>query len=272
MPPIRARDDQVRAQAGGGRGALGDRRLPLVHRLGPRHDDQPRGPHALHRPRRRGARHPAHVRAITCATAWSRTCFPRASSEGLYHTADATLWFFHAIDRYLRRTDDDAAAARAAAHPAATSSTAHRAGTRFGIGVDPADGLLAPGRRGLSADVDGRQGRRLGRDAAPRQGRRDQRALVQRAAACSQRWLRASRRRRRGRRARRAWRRRVRASFNARFWNADDRLPLRRRRRRARRRSGVPPEPAVRDRRCRTRCSTRSTGTRCSTSVAARRC
>ena len=41
----------------------------------------------------------------------------------------------------------------------------------------------APGRGGLPAHVDGREGRRLGRHAAPRQGGRDQRALVQRAAA-----------------------------------------------------------------------------------------
>ncbi len=39
------------------------------------------------------------------------------------------------------------------------------------------------GRDGLSAHVDGREGGRLGRDAAARQGGRDQRALVQRAAA-----------------------------------------------------------------------------------------
>src|SRR5690606_22746016 len=26
--------------------------------------------------------------------------FPEGHNEGLYHTADATLWFFHAIDRY----------------------------------------------------------------------------------------------------------------------------------------------------------------------------
>ena len=56
----------------------------------------------------------------------------------------------------------------------------HLRGTRFGIRVDPADGLLRTGRRGLPAHLDGRQGRRLGGDAAPRQGRRDQRALVQR--------------------------------------------------------------------------------------------
>ena len=29
--------------------------------------------------------------------------FPEGENEGLYHTADATLWFFHAIDRYLAR-------------------------------------------------------------------------------------------------------------------------------------------------------------------------
>ena len=28
--------------------------------------------------------------------------FPEGANEGLYHTADATLWFFHAIDRYVR--------------------------------------------------------------------------------------------------------------------------------------------------------------------------
>ena len=33
--------------------------------------------------------------------------FPDGQREGLYHTADATLWFFHAIERYTRRTGDD---------------------------------------------------------------------------------------------------------------------------------------------------------------------
>ena len=32
--------------------------------------------------------------------------FPEGQSQGLYHTADATLWFFHAADRYVRRTGD----------------------------------------------------------------------------------------------------------------------------------------------------------------------
>jgi predicted glycogen debranching enzyme len=32
--------------------------------------------------------------------------FPEGEREGLYHTADATLWFFHALDRYVQVTGD----------------------------------------------------------------------------------------------------------------------------------------------------------------------
>src|SRR5207237_7450204 len=32
--------------------------------------------------------------------------FPEGQREGLYHTTDATLWFFHALQRYLDVTDD----------------------------------------------------------------------------------------------------------------------------------------------------------------------
>ena len=34
--------------------------------------------------------------------------FPEHGKEGLYHTADATLWFFHAIDRYTEVSGDRA--------------------------------------------------------------------------------------------------------------------------------------------------------------------
>ena len=77
----------------------------------------------------------------------------------------------------------------------------------------------APGRGGLSADVDGREGRRLGRDAAPRQGGRDQRALVQRAVAACR--MAARGRRPDGAAGRTKPRERARESFNARFWYAD---------------------------------------------------
>ena len=59
----------------------------------------------------------------------------------------------------------------------------HMRGTQFHIGVDPRGRAAAPGRGGLPAHLDGRQGGRLGGDAPARQGGGDQRALVQRAAA-----------------------------------------------------------------------------------------
>ena len=34
--------------------------------------------------------------------------FPEGEKEGLYHTADATLWFFHAVYRYVQATGDRA--------------------------------------------------------------------------------------------------------------------------------------------------------------------
>ncbi|MBX3623143.1 MAG: glycogen debranching enzyme family protein [Rhizobacter sp.] len=73
--------------------------------------------------------------------------FPDGSNEGLYHTADATLWFFHAIDRYHATTGDDAMLVRLL--PTLVDiAERHVAGTRFGIGVDPRDGLLHQGAEG----------------------------------------------------------------------------------------------------------------------------
>ena len=73
--------------------------------------------------------------------------FPEGQTAGLYHTADATLWFFHAIHRYVKCTGD-----RTTLHlllPKLLESVEyHRRGTLFGIGVDPADGLLKQGQQG----------------------------------------------------------------------------------------------------------------------------
>ncbi|HVE77430.1 MAG TPA: amylo-alpha-1,6-glucosidase [Gemmatimonadaceae bacterium] len=85
--------------------------------------------------------------------------FPNGSNEGLYHTADATLWFFHAIDRYVAATGDDGLVDLLL--PALTGIVErHLDGTRFGIGRDPADGLLRQGAEGyqltwMDAKVDG---------------------------------------------------------------------------------------------------------------------
>ena len=73
--------------------------------------------------------------------------FPEGDAEGLYHTADATLWMFHALDRYVEATGDRATLRRLL--PTMEQIVrAHLHGTRFGIGVDPEDGLLRQGEQG----------------------------------------------------------------------------------------------------------------------------
>jgi predicted glycogen debranching enzyme len=73
--------------------------------------------------------------------------FPEGNSQGLYHTADATLWLFHALDRYLAATSDRALL-QALLPQLVDVVERHMAGTRFGIGVDPHDGLLRQGAPG----------------------------------------------------------------------------------------------------------------------------
>lgn len=73
--------------------------------------------------------------------------FPDRSTEGVYHTADATLWYFHALSRYLDVTGDRSMLRNHL--PVLKSIIAHhQKGTRFGIGVDPTDGLLRQGAEG----------------------------------------------------------------------------------------------------------------------------
>jgi len=73
--------------------------------------------------------------------------FPDGQREGLYHTADASLWFFHAVDRYTIATRDDETL-RTLLPVLLDIVRHHQAGTRFGIHVDPADGLLTQGAEG----------------------------------------------------------------------------------------------------------------------------
>jgi predicted glycogen debranching enzyme len=70
--------------------------------------------------------------------------FPEGTKEGLYHTADATLWFFHAVHRYVTATHDRSTL-RQLLPKLKSIVERHVAGTRFGIGVDPRDGLLRQG-------------------------------------------------------------------------------------------------------------------------------
>lgn len=73
--------------------------------------------------------------------------FPDAGETPEYNTVDATLWYFVAVDEYLRRTNDSAL--RRELYPILKSIVDwHRVGTRFGIRVDPKDGLLRSGVAG----------------------------------------------------------------------------------------------------------------------------
>jgi predicted glycogen debranching enzyme len=74
--------------------------------------------------------------------------FPDGGEQPEYNTADATLWFFVAVDEYLRATGD--ASLRKDLYPALKESLAwHLRGTRFGIGIDANDGLLRCGVPGV---------------------------------------------------------------------------------------------------------------------------
>jgi predicted glycogen debranching enzyme len=76
-----------------------------------------------------------------------------------YNTLDGTLWFLHAVGRHVELTGDVDLAAELAPR-LADVITAHVDGTRYGIRVDPADGLLTQGAGGIAltwmdARVDG---------------------------------------------------------------------------------------------------------------------
>ena len=84
--------------------------------------------------------------------------FPEAGIPA-YHAIDAPLWFVHAIGAYERATGD-ATLPRELRPAVERIVDAYSDGTRYGIGVDPADGLVRGGEPGLQltwmdAKVDG---------------------------------------------------------------------------------------------------------------------
>jgi predicted glycogen debranching enzyme len=73
--------------------------------------------------------------------------FPDGAKEGRYNTADATLWFFHALGRYFERTADRTTL-QLLLPTLIDIAEHHLRGTQFNIHVDPKDGLLAQGQEG----------------------------------------------------------------------------------------------------------------------------
>jgi len=112
--------------------------------------------------------------------------FPDRGGAAEYTSADAALWYIHAVHRYLERVEDPALLERV--FPALRKIVdRYRAGTRHGIRVD-ADGLLEAGEPGLAltwmdARVDGRA-------ITPRAGKPvELNALWYNALRCMARWM-----------------------------------------------------------------------------------
>ena len=140
--------------------------------------------------------------------------FPEGEKEGLYHTADASLWFFHAVHRFLRCTNDTHTLETL--YPTLKKIVrAHVQGTQFGIHVDSGDHLLVQGAPGyqltwMDAKVDDWV-------VTPRRGKAVEiNALWYNALCLMERW--AGDMHDRDRQDYRDRADRVRKSFNERFW------------------------------------------------------
>jgi predicted glycogen debranching enzyme len=144
--------------------------------------------------------------------------FPDGSNHGLYHTADATLWFFHAIARYVDITGDRRML-RVLLPTLKDIIGHHEKGTLFGIGVDHSDGLLKQGAEGyqltwMDAKVDGWV-------VTPRRGKAVEiNALWYNALSLLHEWV-AEIEGDRAAESLGAKAAKARESFNRRFWNAD---------------------------------------------------
>jgi predicted glycogen debranching enzyme len=142
--------------------------------------------------------------------------FPDGSNEGLYHTADATLWFFHALHRYLQARDDRTTLEILL--PKLQDIVEHHLkGTHYGIKVDERDGLLREGKEGYQLTwMDAKCGDWV---VTPRRGKAVEiNALWYNALCLLEGWTRDVQ----GEEAARALgehAERCRRSFNERFWN-----------------------------------------------------
>ncbi len=143
--------------------------------------------------------------------------FPDGKSAGLYHTADATLWFFHALGRYLEATKDQTTL-EALLPTLGDIIDRHLAGTDFNIHVDPEDGLLCQGKEGFQLTwMDAKMGDWV---VTPRRGKAVEiNALWFNALQLFAGWLRASGKKKAADRYA-AHAERAQQSFNDRFWFA----------------------------------------------------
>lgn len=71
--------------------------------------------------------------------------FDDYDNQPSYNTVDASLWFVHAVHEYLRVTGDRETYDRVLRPACAAIIEGYRKGTRYKIGMDPADGLIRQG-------------------------------------------------------------------------------------------------------------------------------
>jgi len=142
--------------------------------------------------------------------------FPEGQQDGLYHTADATLWFFHAIHRYVQITNDRSTL-KLMLPKLVEIIEYHRNGTRFGIGMDPKDALLHQGQQGYQLTwMDAKVGDWV---VTPRRGKAVEiNALWYNALRLMEGWLKEENQEAVMRRMNETADR-VRESFNRRFWH-----------------------------------------------------
>jgi predicted glycogen debranching enzyme len=144
--------------------------------------------------------------------------FPEGRVSGLYHTADATLWFFQAFHRYFEHTRDRHLLDHVLPRMIDIVGN-HLRGTHFNIHVDHSDGLLAQGQEGyqltwMDAKVDGWV-------VTPRRGKAVEiNALWYNALRLLENWLRAADRNSDADGIA-AHAEKARVSFNKKFWNAE---------------------------------------------------
>ncbi|CAN5406561.1 amylo-alpha-1,6-glucosidase [soil metagenome] len=136
-------------------------------------------------------------------------------NQAVYHTADATLWFFHALSRYAAVTGDRDTL-RSLIPTLRNIVAHHEAGTDFGIGVDVSDGLLRQGAEGYQLTwMDAKVGDWV---VTPRRGKAVEiNALWYNALTLLAGWLREENDPDAG--IVDALAQRARVSFNERFWN-----------------------------------------------------
>ncbi|MCR6632742.1 MAG: glycogen debranching protein [Magnetospirillum sp.] len=136
----------------------------------------------------------------------------------VYHTADATLWFFHALDRYVAHTGDTETLDLILPKLEEVIER-HLSGTLYGIGVDPEDGLLRAAAEGYQLTwMDAIVGDWV---VTPRRGKPVEiNALWYNALCLMARWLAETGKSEAADRIAQAAER-ARDSFNARFWYAD---------------------------------------------------